>query len=246
MKKILLTLAVAALAIVTISGCAKKEEVKEPETTQAVQEAQEGFNVDAPVMQQEAKIETDGEIFPLPVEIDPDNMPDGDWPAQFSSASIVGKDDKRSINCSIYTKDYYDTVEVHNMKVGDLVQVDDEEIEIEDFKNTMQGYVINGGPEEGGVLLVPAEGGTYVSRGMNDVMSYTYQCDVGIDMAEDIVLIDATLYSPGAQTKVEGIQKVCDYIKELETENAQHFNQYNTTISTTDNKITGIKVVYVP
>ena len=143
MKKILLTLAVAALAVVTISGCAKKEEVKEPETTQAVQEAQEGFNVDAPVMQQEAKIETDGEIFPLPVEIDPDNMPDGDWPAQFSSASIVGKDDKRSINCSIYTKDYYDTVEVHNMKVGDLVQVDDEEIEIEDFKNKLSELTSN-------------------------------------------------------------------------------------------------------
>ena len=170
---------------------------------------------------------------------------DGVYDVGFTTEDI----DDRYMYVSIYEEVIFDTVAVHEMKVGDRIDIY-EDVEIKTLTKEDDGSInINGGYEEGGFTLVPAdEGGIYKTR------DYEYQLYIirglaQLTMADEVELEYWYQNSDGSVAADNKTAKVpCNKLREtiVEKLEADAFYPGSATVEIENGLVVKVKIDYAP
>ena len=127
-------------------------------------------------------------ITTLPSGLDINNLTDCTIPARFNAKDFNWRGS--NLTFEVFSEDLYDAVEVLGMKAGDTLLYCGEKMVVTSISENKGTLEINGGVEEGGAWLMPAEGGTYRSYTLDDHSTYTSLGTAHVILAEDFRIID--------------------------------------------------------
>ena len=181
-------------------------------------------------------------IAPLPAGVSVDSLKDCIVPASFTNNDFNWMGGNLSM--TVYNTDLYDAVEVSQMQVGDTIIYAGEPIIISQIDQTEGGVEINGGQvDEGGCCLVAFEGGTYITRGMNDHANFSELGKAQVPLAENFVLIDCGENPTDPSDTLSTNQKL--YIENLK-DGKSGFSPLNTQVTIENGAITQINRRWIP
>lgn len=218
-----------------------KEEVSdvvvEPET-QETPEVVEEKNEE--IIAQEETI-----ILPMKSGIDIENIEDAIINVAFDINAFDFEN--KTLAVELFEMDIYDAVDIFNMKVGDIIVVQDEKFPVESIK-TENGFIdINDGYtySEFGMTFMSNEGGTYRTILLDDYATYSKMGGRTIKLADELKLIDYTdgdYGNEGVTVEFDGLE---DFLLGLD-EGHNCFGYQNTQARIVDNQIVEIVRHWVP
>ena len=140
---------------------------------------------------------------------------------------------------TIYSHDQYDLAQIAELKVGDTIVTHDGDVKVSTLERGTGGtFVINGGPEAGGMELATDDSTIFYEIGFNDAKNWHKVGEATIRVSADFVYYDRSdpetekTFYPGSFL----VGEVTDY----------HFTPHNTTIRMEDGQIVEMIRVYVP
>ena len=96
-------------------------------------------------------------------------------------------------------------VDISNLKEGDIIVVQGNEVVVETLETLQSGLVfINGGMENGGYDLWHGDSGVYFEHGYNDVKSYYALGEATIRVSADFKFVDSSDLDKGEVTYYPG------------------------------------------
>lgn len=185
-------------------------------------------------------------VLPLPEAVDVSNIADGIYSVFVPEDGINESDGKYILTCDVYTRELFDVIDVHTLNPGDTVTIGgDLVITVETAEEKDGEIVINGGDEgDGGCILCPNEGGTYVYRGPDDIASYSLHGTAVLEIADDVILTDTSDIDNGCrEVTVNGAADAVDY---LTAHQYARLTPSSGSIRTENQKVVEIKTWYTP
>lgn len=185
-------------------------------------------------------------IVPQFTELD---TTDATYPAAFSRNDLK---DGTLNNVRLYTEDWYDIVDVEQMKVGDTFEAEGNTITVETIEKNQFGDIdINGGfeAENGYTLTTEEDTNGWTTTGYDDFCTYTQRDTVSLALAENITFndsyfLDVEAIEAGREAlTASGIEAVTKAIMESKSDS---FNELNTKITFKDGKVVEITRRYIP
>lgn len=179
-------------------------------------------------------------VKPIPVQIDLDNLPDGEYPAEFDPEDLANGE----IALTLYAVDHYSDADVKGLAVGDSILIDDETLKIESVATDEYGDVqINGGLVEDGYDLTKNDGDDYWTvAGLDDYPTWTELGDVTLPLDDALSLVDGWNGDDKPVT-ADGVEAV---VKTIQSSEDVYFDEYNTTVTVQSGKVVKIHRVYNP
>lgn len=178
-------------------------------------------------------------VSPLASDIDVNAITDADLAASFDAASLHTEGDTMTLDVKVYDFVKYDAAEVAQLKVGDTIVVDGQDMVITSIEDS-DGYTINGGYDQGGLSLAALEGGLLYAYGADDAKSYYEVGTVTLPLSTGCKLLDSS--DPvGDEIKVTTADLAAFLAEDTVT-----FRSGNTTVTVAGGQITGITRVYMP
>ena len=204
MKKLLVLLMICCMC----TACGAKEESAEvPEQAVEVVEETEEVTEEAVVEEVEEAEATEGtKIVPLPTTIDMNALDNCTLAVSFEEGdAYVDDTGAMQLDVTVYTYDLYDMVDISNLKEGDIIVVQGNEVVVETLETLQSGLVfINGGMENGGYDLWHGDSGVYFEHGYNDVKSYYALGEATIRVSADFEFVDSSDLDKGEVTYYPG------------------------------------------
>lgn len=140
----------------------------------------------------------------------------------------------------IYSCDMYDAAAVIELKAGDAIVFQGEQIDVESVERNEAGAVcINGGLDKDGFDLVSAGGGLFLAVGYNDARYWNQVGEETFRVSESFEFKDSSDPDGEAQTYYAGsflVDEVEDY----------NFTPYNTTVRIEGGQVVYMERVYTP
>ena len=201
MKKLLVLLMICCMC----TACGTKEESAEvPE--QAVEVVEEKEEVTEEAVVEEAEATEGTKIVPLPTTIDMNALDNCTLAVSFEEGdAYVDDTGAMQLDVTVYTYDLYDMVDISNLKEGDIIVVQGNEVVVETLETLQSGLVfINGGMENGGYDLWHGDSGVYFEHGYNDVKSYYALGEATIRVSADFEFVDSSDLDKGEVTYYPG------------------------------------------
>ena len=228
MKKLLVLLMICCMC----TACGAKEEAAEvPE--QAVEAVEE---------EKEEVTEEAAKISPLPTTIDMNALDNCTLAVSFEEGdAYVDDTGAMQLDVTVYTYDLYDMVDIANLKEGDTIVIQGNEVAVETVETLESGLVfINGGMENGGYDLWHGDSGVYFEHGYNDAKSYYPLGEATIRVSTEFEFVDSSDLDKGEVTYYPG-----DFL----TDDAgilYHFVPNNTSIVVEGGQIIQMTRIYTP
>ena len=228
MKKLLVLLMICCMC----TACGTKEDAVEvPE--QAVEAVEE---------EKEEVTEEAAKISPLPTTIDMNALDNCTLAVSFEEGdAYVDDTGAMQLDVTVYTYDLYDMVDIANLKAGDIIVIQGNEVAVETVETLESGLVfINGGMENGGYDLWHNDSGVYFEHGYNDAKSYYAMGEATIRVSTEFEFVDSSDLDKGEVTYYPG-----DFL----TDNAgilYHFVPNNTSIVVEGGQIIQMTRIYTP
>lgn len=185
-------------------------------------------------------------VLPVPEIADVSNLADGIYSVFVPEDGMKLSDGKYTLTCDVYIRELFDVVDVHTLNPGDTVTIGgDWVVTVKTVEEKDGEIVINGGDEgDGGCILSPNEGGTYVYRGPDDVASYSLQGTVTLEIADDVILTDTSDIDDGCkEVTVKGAAETVDY---LASHQYARLTPSSGSIRVENQKVVEIKTWYTP
>lgn len=233
MKKRLLPIIVCCCLL---TACAPSH-TAEPTTQPAPETTQ------APVTETTAATEPTAapvQVSPLPAGIDLNSLDNCTLAVSLKEGdAYVDDEGAMQMKLTVYTYDRYDMVDIAQLKDGDVLTIDGQEIAVASVERSEQsGVLVNGGLENGGYTLRTEEDGTFFVSLENDAKSWHALGEATIRVSQDFLFTDnaqqpPVTYYPG-DFLVEGTG--IDY----------DFTPNNTTVTIENGRIIAMNRVYVP
>ena len=202
MKKLLVLLMICCIC----TACGTKEDAVEvPEqAVEAVEDEKEEVTEEAVVEEAEAAEGT--KIVPLPTTIDMNALDNCTLAVSFEEGdAYVDDTGAMQLDVTVYTYDLYDMVDISNLKEGDIIVVQGNEVVVETLETLQSGLIfINGGMENGGYDLWHGDSGVYFEHGYNDVKSYYALGEATIRVSADFEFVDSSDLDKGEVTYYPG------------------------------------------
>lgn len=181
-------------------------------------------------------------ISPLSSGINVENLQDCVVPAQFTNQDFNWMGGL--LTMTVYNVDLYDAVEISQLQVGDTIIYDGAPIVINKIDDTEGGIDINEGKiDEGGCILVPNEGGTYIARSWDDHATYTKLGKAQVPLAENFIIIDCGMNPEDPSDTIRVNQKL--YLENLKDGRAD-FSPLDTRVTIEKGAITEIDRHWIP
>jgi len=182
-------------------------------------------------------------IAPMADDIDLANLPDGIYPVSFDRGDVLKGASGIYMNAvHIYTRDWYDLVDVSGLKVGDTIIVEGMEVPVLSLEENEYGICVNEGQDaESFYLVTEADSNGFTILGLDDMGTYT---DHG---ATTLLVGPSATFTDGWD--IEGKPVTVDYegiVEAMQTSENAYFVQYNTTVRVEAGQVVEIIRVYVP
>ena len=241
MKKLLVLFMICCMC----TACGTKEEAAEvPEqAVEAVEDEKEEVTEDvAEEVIEETETAEAAKISPLPTTIDMNALDNCTLAVSFEEGdAYVDDTGAMQLDVTVYTYDLYDMVDIANLKAGDIIVIQGNEVAVETVETLESGLVfINGGMENGGYDLWHNDSGVYFEHGYNDAKSYYPLGEATIRVSTEFELVDSSDLDKGEVTYYPG-----DFL----TDNAgilYHFVPNNTSIVVEGGQIIQMTRIYTP
>lgn len=184
-------------------------------------------------------------IKPLYTPINMNNIQDGIYRIDLESNDIKEKNGNTYFTPKIYSEDIYDTVDIHNIKIGDRILNSGKEELVESihWDKDKSSLCINFPSfEEAVEVYRPSEsGGTYYVEGPDGHHSYTLRGKANILVDDNLIMIDSSRWGEPD----ENILLI--NLKEYMENGYEHeYNFLNTYIQTENNKVIELVHHYIP
>lgn len=180
------------------------------------------------------------QVSPLPAGIDLNSLDNCTLAVSLKEGdAYVDDEGAMQMKLTVYTYDRYDMVDIAQLKDGDVLTIDGQEIAVASVERSEQsGVLVNGGLENGGYTLRTEEDGTFFVSLENDAKSWHALGEATIRVSQDFLFTDnaqqpPVTYYPG-DFLVEGTG--IDY----------DFTPYNTTVTIENGRIIAMNRVFVP
>lgn len=233
MKKRLLPIIVCCCLL---TACAPSH-TAEPTTQPAPETTQ------APVTETTAATEPTAapvRVSPMPAAVDVNDLDNCTVAVSLKEGdAYVDDEGAMQMKLTVYTYDRYDMVDIAQLKAGDVLTIDGQEVAVASVERSEQsGVLVNGGLENGGYTLRTEEDGTFFVSLENDAKSWHALGEATIRVSQDFLFTDnaqqpPVTYYPG-DFLVEGTG--IDY----------DFTPNNTTVTIENGRIIAMNRVYVP
>ena len=240
MKKLLVLLMICCMC----TACGTKEEAAEvPEqVVDAVEDEEEVTEEVVEEVTEEAEVSEGAKISPLPTTIDMNALDNCTLAVSFEEGdAYVDDTGAMQLDVTVYTYDLYDMVDIANLKEGDTIVIQGNEVAVETVETLESGLVfINGGMENGGYDLWHNDSGVYFEHGYNDAKSYYPLGEATFKVSADFEFVDSSDLDKGEVTYYPG-----DFL----TDNAgilYHFVPNNTSIVVEGGQIIQMTRIYTP
>lgn len=178
-------------------------------------------------------------VSPLATDIDANAITDAELAASFDAASLHTEGDAMTLDVTLYDFVKYDAQEVSQLKEGDTIVVDGQDMVITSIDDS-NGYVINGGYDAGGLTLAALDGGVLYASGANDARMYEQVGTATLPLSADCQLID------GADPVGGEIKVTTEDLAAYLADDIATFRPGSTLVTVTGGQITGITRVYMP
>ena len=233
MKKLVVLLMICCMC----TACGTKEEtnVNVPEQTEETVEVVEEEN-------EEAETTEGAKISPLPTTIDMNALDSCTLAVSFEEGdAYVDDTGEMQLDVTVYTYDLYDMVDIANLKEGDTIVIQGNEVVVESMETLESGLLfINGGIENGGYDLWHDESGVYFEHGYSDVKSYYPIGEATIKVSPDFQFVDSSDLDKGEVTFYPG-----DFLTE-DAGIVYNFTPNNTSVVVEDGKVIQMTRIYTP
>lgn len=180
------------------------------------------------------------QVSPLPAGIDLNSLDNCTLAVSLKEGdAYVDDEGAMQMKLTVYTYDRYDMVDIAQLKDGDVLTIDGQEIAVASVERSEQsGVLVNGGLENGGYTLRTEEDGTFFVSLENDAKSWHALGEATIRVSQDFLFTDnaqqpPVTYYPG-DFLVEGTG--IDY----------DFTPNNTTVTIENGRIIAMNRVFVP
>lgn len=186
--------------------------------------------------------EIDTVVYPLPVDMDLQNLKDGTFAVSFGKEDIL-VDEKGTawMTISIFVHDLYDDYKLSSLNNGDIINIRKEDIEIVDIDHDKASNIfINGGLENGGYDFYLNENGFYYEHGYSDTKYWYELGKATIKIDSEFEYIDSSDLDKEATTYY-----LDDFTKENSTIN-YNFTPHGTKITVKNGKVISMKNIYTP
>jgi hypothetical protein len=242
MRKII-ALTLSTVCILSLVGCgAKNVETKPNATESEIVETNPSIdNNEQPTESTETE-ETTNTILPLPSTINLEALEDSSLAVSFGKENIhKNEDESITIDITVYAYDMYDMVDIANLKEGDTISINGENVEINSIEKEENGAVlINGGIDNDGFTLSTDDSTIYHLFDYNDAKVYNEVGKISLKLEEDFAMNDSSdLENPNAVYTAE------DLLKEESTFNFI-FTPNDTTAQIANNEIVSITRIFTP
>ena len=242
MRKII-ALTLSTVCILSLVGCGAKNVETKPNTTESeiVETNPSTDNNEQPTESTETE-ETTNTILPLPSTINLEALEDSSLAVSFGKENIhKNEDDSITIDLTIYAYDMYDMVDIANLKEGDTISINGENVEINSIEKEENGAVlINGGIDNDGFTLATDDSTIYHLFDYNDANVYNEVGKVSLKLAKDFAMNDSSdLDNPDATYTAEDLLKEESDINFIFTPN-------DTTAQIANNEIVSITRIFTP
>lgn len=139
-------------------------------------------------------------VEPMASDIDLSNLTDCTVQVSFDlKQDLVSKDGGYQLTMTVCDYDRYDAVEVSQLKEGDTIVIDGQDVVITSIDRT-NGVQINGGIDEGGYELGTVDGGVLRVWNLDDAIDYHPVGSVTLPLSADFKLIDSSDLEKGETT----------------------------------------------
>lgn len=244
MKRKILLLISFLLPVVFLTACwseAAIEDESEGAMLIVASESDENLEGDASTEDKEEDSVDGKHVRPITVKIDLDDLKDGNYIASFRADDINLEGSE--ITCELYVTDYYEAYEINMLQIGDVIQVDGEDLVVESIEDRSGSLIVNGGFDKGGCDLWPDENDTYVARTVDD---YTICSELGKTTLRlsDTLLVSDSIDDPSKPVEV-GMDGLSDYLENL-SDSRKDFSMNNTLIGVRGGKVVDITRIWVP
>jgi hypothetical protein len=142
---------------------------------------------------------------------------------------------------TVYAYDMYDMIDIANLKEGDTISINGENVEINSIEKEENGAVlINGGIDNDGFTLATDDSTIYYLFDYNDTKVYNEVGKVSLKLAKDFAMSDSSdLENPDATYTAE------DLLKEESALNFT-FTPNDTIAQIVNNEIVSITRIFTP
>ena len=182
----------------------------------------------------------DDVVKPIPVQIDLNNIPDGEYPAEFDPEEL--EDGKLFL--TILSVDHYTDADIKGLAVGDQILIDGAILTISSVGTDEYGDVqINGGLVEDGYDLTMYDGDdVWTVAGLDDYPTWTALGETTLPLDDAVSLIDGYNGDDHPIT-ADGLEAVT---KAIEASEDVYFDEYSTKVTVKSGKIVLIHRIYTP
>lgn len=192
-----------------------------------------------------SKENANNRIDTLPVGFDMKNIAEATLPATFSDSCFNWRDMTLTFNASAETM--YDAKAIDNMKKGDTLVYEQKPMVVDSISKENNILSVNGGLEEGGAWLVPADGGKkYRAMQFDDHSVYFDLGKATLPLASDFTIIDCHSEPQEPSDTITNNQK--QYIESLSKQEfpRNNFNNLDTRLTVKGGKIVNITRIWIP
>lgn len=183
-------------------------------------------------------------VSPLPTTIDLNNIKDCTLAVSIENGDIYATEAGTTgytMKVKVYDYELFDLVDVSMLEVGNIIEINKEQIEITSIeRNELGTVIINGGLDVGGYELATNEDGVFYSIGYSDIKSYHEIGEIELEISPEFIYINAS--DPDGGEKKYTVTDLTKNDVFFEYNGTPH----NTSIVVEDDIVTSMIKVYTP
>lgn len=182
-------------------------------------------------------------VVPEAAEIDVNNLDDGTYYVSFDRGDVLSGATGTYMNqVHIFSRDWYDMLDVINLKAGDTIIVEGEEVPVLSVEETEYGYLVNDGQDARSFYLAGEDDNNgFGVRGLDDLTTFTER---GVTT---LVIDPSATYTDSSDIESEPVTVSYDgIVNAMQSSAIDYFVPYNTTVRVEGGKVVEINRTYVP
>ena len=182
----------------------------------------------------------DGRVEPVQSQYDASDLNNSSFAASFTADDVEQQNGQTTIHLTAYDSERFNASDIENLKVGDVLVIDQKEIKVESVEPQSDNWVqINGGLDQDGCDLCKDEDGFY-SEMLLESKSYYSMAELSLPLAKDFIFRDSA--DPEKQEQEYDAEQFEDFMKD----DIYGFYPNNTTMTVLNGEIFQITRIFTP
>ena len=179
-------------------------------------------------------------VEPIQSRYDVNDLSNSEFAASFTVDDVKTQENQTSIHLTAYDCELFNAPEIENLKVGDILIIDRNEMKVESVEQQSDSWIqINGGLDQDGCDLCKGEDGLYYEMQLES-KSYQPLTEIDLPLAKNFVFMDSS--DPDKQGQEYDTEEFLNLLKD----DVYGFYPNNSTVTVENGEISKITRNFIP